>query len=87
MSISSENILQIVSLLGAMLLLVAYACHQNGAMDSRKPMYNILNAIGSACLGYVAFFPFKIGFVILEGAWVAISIWALLRKDDKEHKA
>jgi len=48
-------------------------------MDSRSPLYNILHAIGSAILGYVALHPFQIGFVLLEAAWVLISLYVLLR--------
>ena len=50
-----------------------------GWMDCRSPLYNILKAIGSAILGYVARHPFQIGFVLLEGAWVLISVYVLLR--------
>jgi hypothetical protein len=28
----------------------------------------------------VALFPFKLGFVVLEFAWVAISLWAMTRR-------
>jgi hypothetical protein len=30
-------------------------------------------------LGWVALHPFQIGFVLLEGAWVLISLYVLLR--------
>jgi hypothetical protein len=69
---------QVASLLAALIILLAYGGHQMGWMDSRSPLYNILNAIGSAILGYVALHPFQIGFVLLE-AWVLISLYVLLR--------
>ncbi|MGC2194392.1 MAG: hypothetical protein WA628_06935 [Terriglobales bacterium] len=75
---------QSASFLGAMLILVAYAGHQMGWMNSRKAAYNILNAIGSAILGYIAFHPFQIGFVILEVTWTLISLYALLRQQVQE---
>ena len=76
-----------ISFTGAMLILVAYAGHQMRKMDSSKATYNILNAIGSTLLGYVALKPFSLGFVILEFAWVGISIWAMFRnsKADSPH--
>jgi hypothetical protein len=49
----------------ALMILLAYGGHQTGCMDSRSALYNILNAIGS-------------GFVLLEGAWVLISLYVLL---------
>jgi hypothetical protein len=50
-----------------------------GWMDSRKAGYNILNAVGSAILAYIAFHPFQVGFVVLEVTWVLISLYALAR--------
>jgi hypothetical protein len=76
----SEMGLQIISFIGALLILIAYAGHQMKMMDSGGAWYNILNFLGSSLLGYVAFFPFKIGFVILEIMWALISLWALFRR-------
>jgi hypothetical protein len=70
---------QLASFVGALLILVAYGGHQMGWMNSRSAAYNILNAVGSAILGYIAFHPFQIGFVVLESVWTLISIYALLR--------
>src|SRR5437867_3334435 len=75
---------QIVSFLGALLILVAYAGQQMNWMDARKPVYNILNAIGSAILAYIAFRPFQIGFVVLEVSWAVISVYALFRPRRQE---
>jgi hypothetical protein len=72
--------LQIVSFVGALLILIAYAGHQIKWMSSEGVWYNVLNFIGSSLLGYVAFFPFKIGFVVLEIVWAIISLWALFRR-------
>ena len=76
----NEMGLQIISFIGALLILIAYAGHQMKWMNSGGAWYNILNFFGSSLLGYVAFFPFKIGFVILEVAWALISLWALFRR-------
>ena len=70
---------QIVSFIGALLILVAYVGHQLKWMDSRRAAYNILNTIGSAILAYIAFHPFQIGFVVLESTWALISLYSLLR--------
>ena len=75
----SASTLQAVSFVGAMLILVAYVGHQMGWMDSRKAAYNLLNAIGSGILAYVAFHPFQIGFVVLEITWTLVSLYAWLR--------
>ena len=70
---------QVASFIGALLILLAYAGHQMGWMNARSAAYNVLNAVGSAILGYIAFHPFQIGFVILECVWTVISLWALVR--------
>ena len=70
---------QSASFVGAMLILAAYAGHQMGWMNPRRDAYNILNAIGSAILGYIAFHPFQVGFVVLEVTWTFISLYALFR--------
>lgn len=75
---------QIASFVGALLILVAYAGAQFGWMSARKPWYNILNAIGSAILAYIAFRPFQVGFVLLEVAWTIISLYALTRARSAE---
>jgi hypothetical protein len=75
---------QIASFVGALLILVAYVGHQMGWMDSRKAGYNVLNAVGSAILAYIAFHRFQVGFVLLEVVWVLISVYALARPRGNE---
>jgi hypothetical protein len=70
---------QVTSFVGALLILVAYVGHQMSWMDARKAGYNVLNAVGSAILAYIAFRPFQVGFVVLEVTWVLISLYALAR--------
>ena len=70
---------QVASFLGAMMILVAYVGHQLKWMDARSAGYNILNAVGSAILAYIAFHPFQVGFVVLEVIWALISVYALMR--------
>ena len=70
---------QLVSFAGAMLILAAYVGHQLGWMNSRRMAYNLLNAVGSVILTWIALHPFQLGFVVLEATWAVISIWALVR--------
>lgn len=70
---------QVASFVGALLILVAYVGHQMRWMDARRAGYNILNALGSTVLAYIAFHPFQLGFVVLEVTWTVISLYALLR--------
>ncbi|HET8668185.1 MAG TPA: hypothetical protein VFM10_09410 [Terriglobales bacterium] len=63
-----------------MLILVAYIGHQLKWINPAKPLYNVMNGVGSGILGFYAFWPrFQAGFVVLEVVWTAISIFALFR--------
>lgn len=70
---------QIISFIGAMMILVAYVGHQFGWMNLRRPLYKLLNAVGSGILAWIALRPLQLGFAILELVWVAVSVVALLR--------
>jgi hypothetical protein len=75
---------QLASFVGALLILVAYGGHQLGWMNPRSAAYNVLNAVGSGILGYIAFHPFQVGFVVLETVWTLISVYALLRPKNQQ---
>jgi len=70
---------QLISFVGALLILIAYVGHQLGWVNARGAAYNILNATGSAILAWIALHPFQVGFVVLETVWTVVSLWALLR--------
>jgi hypothetical protein len=81
---------QVLSIVGAVLILAGYAGHQAGWLDARKTAYNAVNAAGAALLAYVALRPFQAGFAVLESAWTVISIVALgkaLRAPNSAHDA
>jgi hypothetical protein len=70
---------QVASVLGALLILSAYAAHQAGWMGRDSLLYHLVNALGGLILLVVAVRAFQIGFIVLEGAWTAISLGALIR--------
>jgi hypothetical protein len=71
---------QIISVLGAILILVAYAGNQRGWMGRERASYNLLNLVGSGLLAWVAIADHRIGFIFLETAWALLSIPPLLRR-------
>jgi hypothetical protein len=71
--------MQIASLLGAALILAAYAAHQAGRMDRESLLYHSLNALGGIILCVVAIDASQAGFIVLEGVWTAISLAAIVR--------
>jgi ABC-type nickel/cobalt efflux system permease component RcnA len=74
---SAGVFVQIVSLAGAALILIGYIGHQFKWLDSSRAAYNVVNVAGAAMLAYVALHPFSAGFLILEGTWVVVSLYAL----------
>jgi hypothetical protein len=73
------SLYQLMSLAGALLVLLAYASQQLGWMKPHGLVYNLCNAAGSLLLGYVALHPFQIGFVLLEFVWAGISLYAFAK--------
>lgn len=65
---------QIISLAGAVMILVAYAGNQRGWMDAKRPSYNLLNLVGSGLLAWVAIVDHRLGFIFLETVWALLSI-------------
>jgi hypothetical protein len=76
---SNSTFVQIVSLVGAAFILVAYFGLHMHWLDSNRATYNLLNAIGGVMLAYVALHPFSAGFLIMEGTWTLISLYALFK--------
>jgi hypothetical protein len=66
--------LQVISLIGAALILVAFACSQAGKMDRKDASYNLFNLVGSGLLAWVAIVNRQAGFIILETVWALLSI-------------
>ncbi len=71
---------QLVSLVGAALILVAYLALQRGWMPRESRLYNALNFVGSGLLTYVAVKDRRMGFIILEAAWALLSLPGMLRR-------
>lgn len=69
---------QLVQIVGALLILTAYAAAQLERLDLQSRLYLGLNLAGSAILAVLAAGGAQWGFLLLEGAWALISLWALL---------
>lgn len=76
-------VMQVISIVGALLVLTAYAAHQLRRMHSQTYTYQFLNLIGGALLCWAAYSTRQAGLILMEGAWTIISaygVWRLTRK-------
>jgi paired small multidrug resistance pump len=58
---------------------VAYYLTISGRLDMRRPLYSLLNAIGAALLLISLTVDFNLGATVIEGCWLAISFYGLVR--------
>jgi predicted permease len=70
---------QLVSLLGAVMQLLAYALMQLGRLDSASYSYQLANVIGSLLMTIVATLNHEYGFILMEGVWCLTSAYGLIR--------
>jgi hypothetical protein len=71
--------IQLVSLLGALAILAAYAGNQFAWVRTTSLLYVVANAAGAAVLSVVAAVEDQWGFLLLEGVWTIVSVVALVR--------
>ncbi len=70
---------QLVQIIGALLILVAYAAAQFGALNQRSRVYLVLNLVGSGVLTLLAWREEQWGFLLLEAVWALVSLWGLVQ--------
>lgn len=68
---------QVIQVVGAVLILVAFTAVQTGRMRPDSRLYLALNLAGSAILAVLALAGSQWGFVLLEGVWAVVSAWGL----------
>ena len=71
--------LQILSVIGALMVLSAYAMIQGGIWRELDAGYLALNIIGSILLGIVAIADQRVGFILLEFAWAGLGLIGVVR--------
>jgi hypothetical protein len=68
---------QVVQVVGALLILAAFAAVQFERMRPDSRVYLALNLVGSAILAVLALLASQWGFVLLEVVWAIVSAWGL----------
>ncbi len=74
-----QMFLQTLSLLGAVSILAAFIALQKRWWTSERPAYLWLNLVGAVLLGIVAIADRRVGFIVVEAVWAAVTLHSLLR--------
>jgi hypothetical protein len=70
---------QVIQVIGALLILVAYAAAQFRWLDQHSRSYLVLNLLGCGVLTVLAWTEEQWGFLLLETVWALVSAWGLAR--------
>ena len=70
---------QLVSILGALAVLSAYAANQFRWLGPPNLSYALLNFFGAGTLTVVSIIERQWGFLLLEGVWALVSLWAAVK--------
>jgi hypothetical protein len=70
---------QVGQVVGALLILSAFAALQFGEMRADSGIYLMLNLVGSIVLTALAWYEEQWGFLLLEAVWALVSAWSLIQ--------
>ena len=70
----------LVQILGALLVLLAFALAQARVLTPQSRLYLALNVVGASILAVDAYVERQWGFLLLEGVWAIIAAWGLARR-------
>ena len=68
---------QVIQVIGALLILAAFAGQQMGRISAASRLYLVLNLVGSIVLAVLALYEEQWGFLLLEAVWAVVSAWSL----------
>lgn len=72
-------LMQVVSILGALLVLGAFAGNQLDRIQTHSYTYQLMNLFGAGALTVAALATGQAGLIIVEGSWTLISVGGLVK--------
>lgn len=79
-------LLQVISVVGAVMVLTAYGLNQGGIWRELHSGYLAMNIVGSLLLGMVAIVDGRVGFILLEFAWAGLGLLGVARAVRARHR-
>ncbi|HEC15310.1 MAG TPA: hypothetical protein ENI99_01850 [Sedimenticola sp.] len=79
-----DTLIQITGILGAIILLYAYAMISRGKLTYTSPVYHVCNLIGALLVGINTAYTAALGALLLNVIWMGISIRHLLKPADAD---
>jgi formate-dependent nitrite reductase membrane component NrfD len=74
-----------VGVIGVIAVIVAYLFLQADRLDPDSLTYSVLNLVGSAFIVYSLCFNWNTPAMLVEVAWVIISLWGTIKAYKHEH--
>jgi hypothetical protein len=71
---------QAVQVVGALVILAAFAAAQAGRLDVRSRTYLVLNVVGAGALALDAWRERQWGFLLLEAVWALVAAFGLVQE-------
>ena len=69
----------ILGTVGVMMILACYFLIQIGRISSERLAFSVINGIGASFILVSLYFEFNFASVLMEGAWVLISLIGIVR--------
>ncbi len=71
--------MQVISVLGALAILGAYAANPLGWLGPSNLSYSVANPMGSGILTFIAVVDQQLGFILFEGVLALVSLWGVIQ--------
>ena len=79
-SSARKHLMITLQILGSLAILTGFALAQLGRLQTTDVSYLLINLVGAIALGLPALVTGQWGFVLLEGAWLLIAIFGLIKR-------
>jgi hypothetical protein len=68
-----------IGMIGVVIILSTYLLLQMERLKSETLLYSVLNMMGSSMILFSLFFEWNLASAIIEGAWVLVSLFGIVR--------